>query len=175
MDTVEQIRAKQALLKRELRGAGLRLRWNDPDETLLEGMLSRGDRRLGPVIRRAWELGSRFDAWQEHHKHGAWAQALGEHGLDFTFYTHRARSIDEVFPWDHIDAAVAKKYLVRDYLMSQRGETRIDCRERCYACGILPKFAAVREQTPAGAWKCPPVVPKGRRGKYREVIPLTSG
>jgi hypothetical protein len=174
MDTLEQIEAKQSVLKRELRGPGLRLRWNDPEETLLEGLLSRGDRRLGPVVRRAWELGSRFDAWQEHHRHEAWVQALEEQGLDFHFYTHRRRAIDEVFPWDHIDAAVTKRFLAQDYLMSRRGETRIDCRNRCFACGILPKFASTREQTPAGAWKCPPVVPKDRRGKKRDVIPLSS-
>ncbi len=174
MDTLEQIEAKQSVLKRELRGPGLRLRWNDPEETLLEGLLSRGDRRLGPVVRRAWELGSRFDAWQEHHRHEAWAQALEEQGLDFHFYTHRGRAIDEVFPWDHIDAAVTRRFLAQDYLMSRRGETRIDCRNRCFACGILPKFASLREQTPAGAWKCPPVVPKDRRGKKRDAIPLSS-
>lgn len=174
MDTLDQIRAKQDLLKRELRGQGLRLRWNNPDETMLEGLLSRGDRRLGPVIRRAWELGSKFDAWQEHYRHDAWQQALAEHGLGFHFYTHRERLIDEVFPWDHIDAAVGKRFLAQDYLMSREGQTRVDCRNQCFACGILPKFTRIREQTPADAWKCPPVVPRHRRGKQQETIPLTS-
>ncbi|GAB4481180.1 MAG: TIGR03960 family B12-binding radical SAM protein [Anaerolineae bacterium] len=173
MDTLEQIEAKQALLKREIGGAGLRLRWNRPDETMLEGLLSRGDRRLGEVIARAWELGSKFDAWQEHHRHEAWQQALAEHGLDLAFYTHRPRALDEVFPWDHIDVAVHKKFLLQDYLMSQQGETRHDCRDGCFACGILPKFAQTRAETPAEAWQCPPVVPRDRRGRAREIIPLT--
>lgn len=177
MDTLDQIEAKQGLLKRQIRGNGLRLRWNHPDEALLEGLLSRGDRRLGPVIQRAWELGSRFDAWQEHHRHAAWEQALAEHGLEFAFYTHRARTLDEIFPWDHIDPAVRKQFLARDYLMSQQGETRIDCREQCFACGILPKFAQTRSRTPAEAWRCPPVKPVTERGKGRrrtgvEVVPL---
>ena len=105
----------------------------------------------------------------------AWAQALEEHGLDFTFYTHRQRGLDEVFPWDHIDAAVNKKFLRKDYLMSMQGETRIDCRDQCFACGILPKFAETRMQTPANAWECPPVIPKDQRGKKHdglEIIPL---
>ncbi len=173
MDTLEQIEAKQALLKREIGGPGLRLRWNRPDETMLEGLLSRGDRRLGAVIARAWELGSKFDAWQEHHRHEAWRQALAEHGLDLAFYTHRPRALGEVFPWDHIDAAVHKKFLLQDYLMSREGETRHDCRDGCFACGVLPKFAQTRAETPAEAWKCPPVVPHDRRGRAREVIPLT--
>ena len=173
MDTLEQIQAKQTLLKRELRGPGLRLRWNRPEETMLEGLLSRGDRRLGPVIARAWELGSRFDAWQEHHRHEAWVQALEEHGLDFYFYTHRPRPIDEVFPWDHIDIAVRKNFLAQDYLMSQQGETRIDCRNQCFACGILPTFTGVRRQLPPEAWKCPPVAPGGRKDTPN-VIPARS-
>ena len=172
MDTLEQIEAKQALLKREMRGQGLQLRWNRPQETLLEGLLSRGDRRLGAVVARAWELGSRFDAWNEHYKHEAWVQAMQEHGLEWAFYTHRPRPFSEVFPWDHIDIGVRKKYLLQDYVLSQRGETRIDCRERCFACGILPRFAQMRSQTPPGAWECPPVQPISERGAT-ETIPLT--
>jgi radical SAM family uncharacterized protein len=175
MDTLEQIIAKQNLLKRELRGKGLQLRWNRPEETLLEGLLSRGDRRLGAVIERAWNLGSRFDAWQEHYRHEAWLQALADEGLDLEFYTHRRRPIDEMFPWDHLDTAVRKSYLAQDYQMSQQHETRIDCREQCFACGILPRFAETRSCLPDDAWKCPPVRPRslrGRSGRPREVIPL---
>ncbi len=156
MDTVEQITEKQDLLKRELRGGGLRLRWNHPEETMLEGLLSRGDRRLGPVIARAWELGCRFDAWQEHYDHAAWMQALEENNLDLDFYTFRPRPVDEVFPWDHIDVGVSKRFLLRDFQMSQRGETRGDCRDQCYACGILSKYG-VRLKPEPGTWKCPPV------------------
>ncbi len=175
MDTLEQIEAKQALLKREMRGQGLQLRWNRPQETLLEGLLSRGDRRLGAVIARAWELGSRFDAWNEHYKHEAWLQAMAEQGLEWAFYTHRPRPLDEVFPWDHIDIGVRKKYLLQDYLLSRREGTRIDCRERCFACGILPRFAPMRSQTPPEAWKCPPVQPLRERGRRVETILAESG
>ena len=62
-------------------------------------------------------------------------------GWTMDFYTHRPRGLDEVFPWDHIDVAVKKKFLIEDYLMSQHGETRHDCRDGCFACGILPKFS----------------------------------
>lgn len=173
VDTVDQICAKQNLLKRELRGGGLHLRWNRPEETLLEAFLSRGDRRLGAVIHRAWQLGTKFDAWQEHHRHEAWLQAFDDAGLDMGFYTHRARSIDEVFPWEHIDIAVKKSFLTQDYLWSHDGQTRDDCRNQCFACGILPKFRDTRAETPEDAWKCPPVVPHHLRGKTRQdVIPL---
>ncbi|GAB4413188.1 MAG: TIGR03960 family B12-binding radical SAM protein [Anaerolineae bacterium] len=165
LDTLEQIRAKQALLQQGMRRAGLHLRWNRPEETLLEAFLSRGDRRLGTVIQRAWELGTKFDGWQEHHNHSAWVQAFADAGLEMSFYTHRPRMLDEVFPWDHIDPGVKKRFLAEDYLMSQRGETRIDCRGHCFACGILPKFAPLRMVTPAEAWQCPPVIPRAQRQK----------
>ncbi len=175
LDSMDSVKAKQLLLRRELGGRGLQVRWNRPEETLLEAFLSRGDRRLGAVIRRAWELGSRFDAWQDHHNPEAWQQAFADCGLDSAFYTHRPRGLDEVFPWDHISVAVKKKFLQEDYLMSLQGETRHDCRDGCFACGILPRFSEARSQTPAEAWECPPVKPKHLRGKPApEIIPLTA-
>jgi radical SAM superfamily enzyme YgiQ (UPF0313 family) len=157
LDSHDSIRAKQRLLKNELRQPGLKLSWTEPEHTWLEAFLSRGDRRLGPVILRAWQLGAKLDGWGEHFKLGAWQQALAERGLDAEFYTRRPRPLDEVFPWDHIDIAVRKTFLGRDYAMSRQGETRVDCRERCFACGILPTFTPTRMNTPADAWECPPV------------------
>ncbi len=163
-DSIEQIRAKQDLLKKQLRGPGLKLNWNNPDETQLEAWFSRGDRRLGHVLLEAHRRGVKFDAWQEHFNYGAWLEAFAAAGLDPRFYTHRPRLIDETFPWDHIDVAVKKHFLAEDYRWSLRGQTRIDCRERCFACGILPTFAGLRSQTPAEAWECPEVKPKHLRG-----------
>ena len=157
MDREEHIQAKLELLMREMRGHGLRLRWNDAEESLFEGFLSRGDRRLAAVVEKAWRKGARFDAWAEHFKLDAWNEALAEEGLDPAFYTHRKRPIDEIFPWEHIDVAVTKKFLTKDYLMSQQQETRVDCRNQCFACGILPKLKDLRRETPLEAWQCPPV------------------
>jgi hypothetical protein len=97
---------------------------------------------------------------------------MDEAGLDPGFYTHRPRLLDEIFPWDHIDVAVRKNFLVQDYVMSRQGETRVDCRERCFACGILPTFAQARSETPTEAWECPEVKPKHLRGKERVPIQL---
>ena len=172
LDHVNEIEAKQTLLKRGLRGKGLKLNWTAPEETRLEALLSRGDRRLGRVIHRAWQLGARFDAWGEHFKPEAWWTAVEETGLDPAFYTHRHRPVDEVFPWDHINIAVRKKFLIEDYLMSQQEETRADCRDRCFACGILPTFSQLRSETPARAWECPEVKPKHLRGKQPVILHL---
>ena len=175
LDSEASVRAKQALLKSDLRGPGVKLSWTEPEQTSLEAFLSRGDRRLSPVILRAWQLGAKFDAWDEHMKIAAWRQAFAERGLDPEFYTRRPRSMDEVFPWDHLDVGVRKKYLVQDYLMSQHGQTRVDCREHCFACGILPTFTQTRMNTPAEAWECPPVVPPHLRGvRQADVIPIVA-
>jgi radical SAM family uncharacterized protein len=157
-----EIRAQQAYLKENLRGPGVKLNWNRYRETLLEAVLSRGDRRLGEVIHRAWELGARFDAWSDQFKVEAWREAFRETGLELGFFARRARSLDEVLPWDHIDAGVSKTYLARDYQASQRGETRPDCREQCDACGILSAYREQRVGLPVSAWGCPPVESMGR-------------
>jgi radical SAM family uncharacterized protein len=162
-DTQDQIRAKQALLRRELRGQGLKLSWNHPDETLLEAWLSRGDRRMADVVHQAWKNGARFDAWKEHFNFGAWMDAFAQVGIDHAFYTHRERTVEEVFPWDHISTAIRKKFLVEDFNWSVKQQTRVDCRDKCFACGILPTFAETRSENPGDVWKCPEVKPKSGR------------
>ena len=162
-DTLEQIEAKQALLRREVRGRGLKLSLNKPRETMLEAWLSRGDRRMGAVILEAYRRGARFDGWWEHFNYAAWTEAFATQGIDAAFYTHRDRGAAEVLPWDHIDAAVKKTFLLEDYAWSQSGKTRDDCRDECYACGILPKFIPLRKQTGAADWECPQVMPKRAR------------
>jgi hypothetical protein len=159
-DTVDQIHAKQALLKNELRMRGLVLTWTRPEETMLEAWLSRGDRRMAEVIYGAWQRGARFDAWQDQYNFGAWMEAFAAVHLDPSFYTHRFRSSQEAFPWDHIHSGVRKKYLLQDYQWSHLNRIRLDCREQCYACGILPLFAEARRENPGDCWKCPEVSPR---------------
>jgi radical SAM family uncharacterized protein len=162
----EQIEAKQDLLKRKLRGPGLKLNWTDPRETMLEAWLSRGDRRMGNVILGALQRGARFDAWREHFNYPAWTAAFAAAGLDPAFYTHRRRSTEELLPWDHINPGVRKDFLIQDYRWSQEGRTRVDCREQCFACGILPGFKDLRREHPGEHWRCPEVR-SPRRGDVR--------
>jgi radical SAM family uncharacterized protein len=155
MDKVDDIEAKHRLLQKGLTGKGLELRWNSSDESLFEALLSQGDRRLAPVIRRAWELGDKFSGWAEHFDLSRWQQALSQYGLSFEFYTHRPRSTAEVLPWDHIDTGVRREFLVEEYERSLRGEPMHDCRQACVACGILQAFSEERRSVGAGAWLCP--------------------
>jgi radical SAM superfamily enzyme YgiQ (UPF0313 family) len=156
-DSRESVLEKQALLKNQLRGKNIKLTWTHPDDTMLEAWLSRGDRRLAEVVYQAWKHGAKFDAWQDQFQYSAWMEAFELVGLDPAFYTHRERLLDEIFPWDHISTSVRKKFLAEDYLWSLRGQTRVDCRNRCFACGILPTFAHIRREYPGEAWQCPEV------------------
>ncbi len=156
-DSVESILAKQRLLRRELSGPGIKLNWTDPKDSLLEAWLSRGDRRMAQVIYLAWKKGARFDAWQDQDNFDIWQAAFTEAGLDPAFYSHRTRSLAEVFPWEHINAGVTRRFLAEDYRWSLEGKTRQDCREQCYACGILPGYIELRRENPGEQWKCPEV------------------
>jgi radical SAM family uncharacterized protein len=176
LNDLETIRRKQAILKEELRRAkGIIYNWNEPAQSLLEAALSRGDRRVGQAILRAWQKGCKFDAWHEHFRPDLWQQAFQEAGLDQGWFANRPRLADEVFPWDHIDAAVEKRWLLMDWYAAQRGETKIDCREHCFNCGILTAFKGMRALTPPEAWECPPVRnPRWKAMAERgEVIGLT--
>lgn len=162
-DSVEQIKAKQGLLRDTLRDKSIKLTLTHAEDTFLEACLSRGDRRLSEVIYSAWKNGAKFDAWNENYRYDLWLSAFQEHGLDPGFYTHRQRRVDEVFPWDHITAAVKKSFLFQDYRQSLEGITRIDCRQHCFACGILPTFTQVRRENPGNYWKCPEVKTPARQ------------
>ena len=152
-----EIQHKIDLLQSEVRGKGLKLNWNDPRGTHFESWLSRGDRRLSEVIYLAWLKGARFDAWQEHFDFDTWLQAFDDAGMDPNFYSTRKREDDEAFPWDHINTGVKKSFLLQDYQLSQEGKTRPDCREECFACGILPAYNDLRHENPGGLWFCPEV------------------
>ncbi len=128
---------KQDLLQMGLQQKGIRLSWHDPKVSLLEAVMSRGDRRVGKVIHRAWELGCRFDAWSERYSHEKWLQAFTESGIKPEFYANRERSLDEMLPWSHIEAGVSEAFLKREYQRAQSGEETPDCRNNaCNACGL---------------------------------------
>ena len=159
-DQQEIIHQKQRLLRDELKGPGLKLNWTDPKETMMEAWLSRGDRRIADVIQIAWKKGAKFDAWQDFRNYNIWMQAFLEANLESDFYVHRARSMDEVFPWDHIQPGVKKTYLKAEFLNSLALKIKEDCRNQCYACGITQSFTKLRKEDPGIVWKCPGVSPR---------------
>lgn len=144
-----------SLLRNATRRPGIILRWHEPGTTGLEAAISRGDRRLGPVIERAWRLGARFDAWNEHFRPEAWQEAFEEAGLSIDTYARRPLAPEDPLPWEHIDAGVSKTFLAHDLHLSMRGETLPDCRAGCLGCGITSLFDLT---------ECPPATfrPAGR-------------
>lgn len=169
-DSPEKIRAKQVLLRQEMRDKNIKLTLTSIEDSLLEAWLTRGDRSMAEVIYSAWKSGAKFDAWNDQHHFDAWYAAFSEHGLDPEFYTYRQRRTDEIFPWDHISAAVRKEFLFQDFRQSLEGQIRIDCRQHCFACGILPTFTSVRRENPGDHWKCPEVKSPAR--KPVEALPV---
>lgn len=149
----EDIQKKIDFLKEGTRKLGIKLSYNLPDSSLLEAWLSRGDRRLGPVIQTAWQNGAKFDAWGERFKSEIWKSAFAQHEIDPSFYTQRPRPLDEILPWDHISAGVDKDFLLADLALSQAETPRPDCRNSCFGCGILEQFSALRPQD--SYWGCP--------------------
>jgi len=163
LETRENILEKQEVLRKLLPDRNIKLSWNNPEDSMLEAWLTRGDRKIADVIYSAWKNGAKFDAWGDQMKFDVWMAAFEEHGIDHTFYTHRQRRTDEVFPWEHISAAVRKNFLFQDFRMSLEGEIRVDCRLNCYACGILPTFSNLRRENPGEVWKCPDVKTPARK------------
>jgi len=136
-NSAEELAPKHDLLRIGCKRAGLEFSWEDPEHSLLEAAISRGDRRLGRVIQRAWQLGCKFDAWHEEQDWNRWQQAFQECGLDPGFYAHRERGLFEKFPWSHIDVGVSEAYLRGQWLKTAKGEATADCHKKpCNVCGV---------------------------------------
>lgn len=146
-----ELTEKQELLRAGLRRKSTRISWSDPATSLLEAALSRGDRRLGDVIHRAWKAGAIFDAWTEHFKFQHWQEAFAAAGLEPDFYARRVRPLDEVLPWGHIDSGVSVDFLKREYRRALEASQTPDCRfGPCLSCGLEETVEACREKRAAG-------------------------
>ncbi|OLT25035.1 B12-binding domain-containing radical SAM protein [Nocardiopsis sp. CNR-923] len=139
-------------------GKAVGLRYHEGRPSIIEGLLSRGDRRVGRVVEEAWRAGGRFDGWSEHFSYGRWAQAartaLADTPVDLDWYTTRERDEDEVLPWDHLDAGLDRSWLWQDWRDSLHGEESVevdDCRwNPCYDCGVCPSMGTeIQTNAPA--------------------------
>lgn len=135
----EEFVEKAKIVKNEIRSQlnqrSIRYSWHEPDVTVLEGFLARGDRRSAQVIRKAYEKGALYDAWSENFHYEIWKEAFAETGVDMEFYTLRQRETDEILPWDFIDAGVSKEFLIREWKQAQAETVTPNCRQRCSGCG----------------------------------------
>jgi radical SAM family uncharacterized protein len=141
-NTVAELHRKVGLLRDATKRAhGVQLKWHDPKATLVEGIASRGDRRLGPVIEDVWRRGGVFQEWSEHFDVTLWEEAMAAHGLSIDWYVHRHRTQDEVLPWDHLSAGLHKDFLWDDWQDALREVGLPDCRwTPCYDCGACTGY-----------------------------------
>ncbi len=148
-------RLKQAINVDRSLSRAIGYRYHDGQPSLIEGLLSRGDRRVGAVIRRVWESGGRFDGWSEHFSYQRWVDAAAEvlpaQGVDLAWYTTRQRDELEVLPWDHLDSGLDKDWLWQDWQEALAEYERDDCRwTPCSDCGVCPGMDTKIQIGPTG-------------------------
>lgn len=136
-DFIEKAKVVKNEIRSQLNQRSIRYNWHEPDVTVLEGFLARGDRRCADVILKAYEKGALYDAWSESFHYDIWKEAFRETGVDIEFYTLRERSTDEILPWDFIDAGVTKKFLIREWEQAKAETVTPNCRQKCSGCGVL--------------------------------------
>ena len=139
MCTKEEFLERAYLVKdkfREMKNfKSLKYNYHEADLTVLEGVLARGDRRTGALIEETYKNGALFESWSENFNNQLWMDAFETCGIDPDFYTVRERSLDEIFPWDFIDAGVSKEFLKREWQQAIEEKVTPNCRQRCSACG----------------------------------------
>lgn len=122
-------------LKQQLNQRSIHYNWHEADETVLEGVLARGDRKLSKLIEAVYRRGGMFDSWTDFFDYKKWVDAFEETGIDPDFYTKRVRTEDEIFPWDFIDIGVTKSFLRREWENAMKEHVTPNCRMQCSGCG----------------------------------------
>jgi radical SAM family uncharacterized protein len=164
-------------------GKSIGFRYHDGRPSIVEGLLSRGDRRVAKVIRAAWADGARFDGWSEYFSFDRWercaADALAGDGVDLAWYTTRERGYDEILPWEHLDAGLDRDWLWQDWLAAidpDGAEEVEDCRwTPCFECGVCPSMGTEIQAGPTGARLLPLTVAGGPAGSPRPAAGGRSG
>lgn len=134
-DFIEKAKVVKGEIRAQLNQRSIKYNWHEPDVTILEGFLARGDRRCADVILKAYEKGALYDAWSESFRYDIWKEAFRETGIDVDFYTLRERDVEEILPWDFIDAGVTKKFLIREWQQAKNETVTPNCRQQCSGCG----------------------------------------
>ncbi|WP_420174954.1 TIGR03960 family B12-binding radical SAM protein [Luteococcus sp. OSA5] len=136
-------------------GKAIGMRYHDGKPGQIEGLLSRGDRRVGKIIEAVWRDGGHFDGWSEHFSYDRWVAcadaALADEPVDLAWYTTRERDYDEVLPWDHLDSGLDRDWLWEDWQDALDGGDVEDCRwTPCYDCGVCPQMDTEIQIGPTG-------------------------
>ena len=122
-------------IKGELNKKSIKYNWHDAKTTIIEGLLARGDRKISRVIEAVYQDGGLFDAWTEFFDYDRWIRCLEAEGLTLDFYVYRQRDLEEILPWDFIDAGPSKAFMIREYKHALAEKTTPNCKEKCSGCG----------------------------------------
>ena len=142
--SVDEYLRRVNLLRSSITAKNVTYNWHDAETSLIEAVLSRGDRRVADAIELVWRRGGRLDAWSDYFSVERWMQAFADAGVDPDFYALRERNVDEVLPWDMIDVGVRKAHLVKEREKCYRSELSPDCRHQCAACGAARLLKEIR-------------------------------
>ena len=134
-DFIEKAKVVKEEIRAQLNQKSIRYHWHEPDVTVLEGFLARGDRRCADVILSAYRKGALYDAWSETFRYDLWKETFRETGVSLEFYTMRERSTEEILPWDFIDPGVSKDFLKREWKNAREEKVTPNCRQQCSGCG----------------------------------------
>ena len=135
--SIEEYMRKVNLLRDSIKARNVTYNWHDAKTSLIEAVLSRGDRRVGAAIEEVWRNGGTLDSWGEYFDFDRWMKAFETCGIDPWFYANRERSKDELLPWDVIDVGVRKEHLWHEREMAYKSELSPDCRKQCTGCGAI--------------------------------------
>ncbi|MEG1165659.1 MAG: TIGR03960 family B12-binding radical SAM protein [Oscillospiraceae bacterium] len=135
--SMDEYRRRVSLLREHMRAKSITYNWHDADTSLIEAVLSRGDRRIGAVIEEVWKNGGKLDSWSEYFSFERWMNAFDTCGLDPYFYACRERSFDEVLPWSRVSVGVRPEFMWHEREKCYKGELSPDCRKQCTSCGAI--------------------------------------
>lgn len=171
-DTLEVLQEKMGLLWSLFRSRrDFTLKRPNAQASLLEGVFAKGDRRLGSVVEKAFELGRRFDGWGERFRYDLWEKAFKEVGIDPSFYAHRKIPLEEKLPWSHIKTGVSDEYLKKEYLGAMEETSTEDCRYgKCHLCGLESSCKKVVAPT---VWTGERTSPEGTREPDSSFLSMT--
>ncbi|MBO5247935.1 MAG: TIGR03960 family B12-binding radical SAM protein [Clostridia bacterium] len=133
---LDEIHRRQQLLKNAITSKKIRLNYHEGKTSVLEGIFSRGDRRLGKLLLTAWKKGCILDAWDEHFRYDLWMEAMTECSIKAEDYAGRRYAYDEELPWDVVDCGVSKAFLIRESKLAYENKTSPNCKEKCLGCGV---------------------------------------
>ncbi len=133
--SIEEYLRRVNLLRSSITAKNVTYNWHDAETSLVEAVLSKGDRQVADVIEEVWRRGGRLDAWSDYFSFERWMQAFASCGVDPAFYANTEIPLDAVLPWDHIDVGVRKAHLLHEREMAYASALSPDCRHQCAACG----------------------------------------